>query len=181
MKTWIRLVLVLITVGGGFSLFIVSITSLPPELTQGTPVTKVLAAILVCMMIGSGVLVTVSGLLFVHDPRCIWPMRIGLAIQIPWLSCPLMTYRMMCGAGLTILTSVKPPENVMLIGTHFAWFPEFGTTYNLRIAEYPWGFGINLVALFFFLLVGAVARTQRSSAPASDEPQPLSSATVARL
>ena len=92
MKTWLRLTLITMTVGGGFAGVLITCHSLVHSEGQGLPYLVIMAAFLTLYT-----LVTASGLLFVHDPRRVQPLFAALAIQIPWISSPLIVYKVAAG------------------------------------------------------------------------------------
>jgi len=91
MKTWLRLTIITMTVGGGFSG--VALTS--QVLVHSTvlwPNNLVIASFLVLYA-----LVLASGLLFVQNPRNTRLIIVALAIQVPCLLSPIVVYRFASG------------------------------------------------------------------------------------
>jgi len=97
MKTWLRLTLITMTVGGGFAGVILTIQSLLDSGSRG-PVHLVLLAGFLALY----AFVTACGLLFVHDPSRLRPLLVALAIQIPWVSTPLVVYKFAAGSHVVL-------------------------------------------------------------------------------
>jgi hypothetical protein len=150
MSTWLRLTLITITVGGGFTG-----VALTAQLLFSPQVTgPALLAICVVFLL-LHVFVLVSGLLFVHNPARIMPLVVALAIQIPYLSSPLVTYRFADGlfGGVGIAETGA-----------FGWI-RLGSDWQFYLLQpLPWGVGINLVAVAVLAaLCLSVARQRRQS------------------
>jgi hypothetical protein len=88
--------------------------------------------------------VTVSGLVFVHRPERTDLMIISLALQIPWVSSPIIAYKL--AAGFQVC--------VALIGGHWAGGFRLGSDFQINFFQrLPWGWGVNLFALGLLVLV----------------------------
>jgi hypothetical protein len=166
MRTWLRLTLVAITVGGGFPLVFGMYEAFRSDLIWNSPATVAL----LCIMAGVAIFVTVSGLLFVHDPRCIRPMQFAIALQIPWFSSPWFAYKMVYGLSLIAFLGEKSPNgNIpgLQVGGpngYIGYQPEFGTSFFVTFAHSPFGIGINLIAVLLILMIRSSVRgtSQRS-------------------
>jgi hypothetical protein len=144
MKTWLRLTLITVTVGGGFAGVVVTLQAL-----LGSQGQRAFNLPLMCVFLLLYVYVTVSGLLFVHKPEQTRPLIAALAIQIPWISSSLIVYKF--AAALHAVFSIRSPEAAglrfdteILLGSgwRFAW-----------LQENPWSIGINLFPLAILLLL----------------------------
>ena len=157
MKTWLRLILVVFTVGGGFTL----ITGATDVLFRTNPM-SLTAVMLLGFMMASGAFIMASGLVLVRDPRCTRLAQIALALQIPWVSSPLFAFRLFCGVGLYAVVGLEPPEDVVRVGDHFGWRFQLGAYSSVGFWEnHPWSLGINLVALFLLVALRASMRPVR--------------------
>ena len=138
MKTWLRMVIVLVTVGGGFTGFVVTTQFLSAATDR--PANLVLGA---AFALGYG-LVVAAGLLFVHNPRRLWPAVVAVAQQVPFVSSPLVRYRFTSGAHCT----------VGLVGGNIAAAFRLGSDFEFALLQpHPWGAGVNLFALALFVLL----------------------------
>jgi hypothetical protein len=141
MKSWLRLLLVLLTVGGGFAG--ATFTSVGFFGAQGA------SAVLYFVEFVLYVFITASGLLFVHDASHTTLLVIGLALQIPWLSNPLFTYLLKSGCGLSI-GLVGDSANLSFKFETLWLGSEVQVTMH---PEPPWVLGVNLVPLVLLLLL----------------------------
>lgn len=146
MNAPLRLTLVTMSVGGGFLG-----TALVLQLLLG-PEAQLLTAIQLMLLF---LFVTVSGLIFVQWPDRSKPLVVALALQIPLVSSPFFTYRLWVGNGFT----------VGVVDGHFYWHVVWiGSRGEVGwFGNFPWGVGINLVALVLFLLL-LIARKNAGSA-----------------
>lgn len=85
MKPWLRLALITMTVGGGFTGVVVNLQAL-----FNSPGASILKLVLDLIFMGLYVFVCVSGLMFVHNPSRRGPLVAALAVQIPWISSSLI-------------------------------------------------------------------------------------------
>jgi hypothetical protein len=166
MKTWLRLLLVLATVGGGFAGL-----STTTEVF-GTLKEHGLAVELVGLTsITLYAFVIASGLLFVYDSRLTGPMLVAFALQIPWVSLPLFGYHF-AAASYAVVT-LGPPQWAGQIVT-YGLSADLGAYFKFRFAapqEGPWSVGINLFAVLLYVLLRlSVRASSRSPEPASTLP-----------
>ena len=139
MKPWLRLTLITVTVGGGFTGIALTLQSLLGRQSQ-PPAYYVLMLGFLALF----VLVTVSGLLFVHNPERTGLMIVSLALQVTWVSSPIIAYRL--AAGFQVC--------VALIGGHWAGGFRLGSDFQINFfQQLPWGAGINLFALVLLVLL----------------------------
>jgi hypothetical protein len=152
MRIWLRLILITMAVGGGFTGFVATLQSLFASLGQSP-----LYLFLTAVAIGLYAFVFVSGLIFVHDPGRTKPLSLALAIQIPWVSSPFLTYKF--AAGSEAVLSIGSIEEGR-VGVHLGTNTLLGSTFafNLLGAD-RWIIGVNLVALTFLVLLLKSVRT----------------------
>jgi hypothetical protein len=139
MKSWLRLTLITVTVGGGFTGVAITLQALLER--QGQPP---LYYVFMLAFLALFAFVTVSGLVFVHHPERTGPMIVTLALQIPWVSSPIITYKLAAGFQVS----------VALIGGRFAGGFRLGSDFQINFfQQLPWGAGINLFALALLVLL----------------------------
>ena len=137
MKTWLRLTLITVTVGGGFTGIAVTLQAL------FSPQAHPLAYFLILVCVGLYVFVTASGLIFVHDPQRTSPLIVALALQVPWVSSPLIAYKFAAGFHVT----------AGLVSGQFSGGFRFGCDFQINFfQQLPWGAGVNLFALALLVL-----------------------------
>ena len=170
MKTWLRLTLITITVGGGFTGVLVTYASLFHSTDH-----RIVYYVLMTGFLALYGFVIASGLLFVHDPRRIRPLIAALAIQIPWISTPLFVYKFT--AGFYAVLTIGGPREVGNVGLYFGGESLLGNTFKFAFnQDIPWDIGINLWALMLVILVWRSVRTSETvsqpipSAPADAQP-----------
>jgi len=133
MNTSLRLTLITLTVGGGFTG--IAITS--QALFSGQ--VKEPALLVICgVFITLYVYVLIAGLILAHNPRRTKPLIVALALQILLISSPIVSYRF--GAGLVMNVGLN-------LNGAFWWF-RFGADWQFVLLQrFPWGIGINLVPI----------------------------------
>jgi hypothetical protein len=144
MRTWLRLTLVTVTVGGGFTGVALMLQSL---LTAGGhPPQPMANYVLMSVFFALFAFVTVSGLVFVHDARRIKPLIVALGIQVPWVSSPLLVYKFTAGFETCVAVGI--------IGNFYGGF-QLGSNYQFSYFQWqsPWGVGVNLFALAILVLL----------------------------
>lgn len=165
MKAWLRLVLVLFLVGGGF-VDLASCATLFPQLSdKGTAGVFLFVVMLLCAAFQ-----VISGLMVTQKPRSTGILRAAIALQIPWITSPLLSYRLMGGAGFWIMASSAPLSDAgQFIGSLY-WRFQFGGFESMGIGEsLPWSLGVNLIALTLFLLLPPVVKTKRPIRDATED------------
>jgi hypothetical protein len=156
MKTWLRLLAVLLTVGGGFS----GVTMISDFLMTPNSNGSVLAVTLIFTALYA--FVVVAGLLFVYDARRTGPMLVALALQVPWLYLPVFEYRF--AAGLNVYMAFGPPRVAQDALSTIDWGGHLETAFQFRfgtVLEGPWRIGINLVAALLFIFIWLSVRKQK--------------------
>lgn len=138
MKSWLRLTLITVTVGGGFTGVALTLQLL---LRPSQPLAYYL---LMVAFLALFAFITVSGLVFVHNPQRTDLLIVALALQIPWVSSPIITYRLAGGFQVS----------VALIGGRFAGGFRLGSDFQINVFQLlPWGAGVNLFALALLVLL----------------------------
>ena len=147
MKPWLRLILVTMTVGGGFAGFVSTLQSL-----FNSPHMSTVNLLLTVAFMGLYAFVTTSGLLFVQNPRRTGPLLAALAIQIPSISSSLILYKF--AAGLEMFVSLGGPERENTMGVQFGWDLLLGGSWAVDLLhDHPLRVGVNIAALLPFLLL----------------------------
>ncbi len=151
MRAWLRLTLIAATVGGGFMGFVICLQAMIEAKNQP-------AAFYALMLAFSALyaFVTSSGLVFAHAPDRTRLLSFALAVQVPWVSSPLLAYRFAAGIMLS----------VGLFGGQPGFLVRLGSDIQVNFfQELPWGIGVNVAALALFVLV------QQSVRPPATPPQ----------
>ncbi|MGD0735066.1 MAG: hypothetical protein ABR976_07955 [Terracidiphilus sp.] len=121
------------------------------------------AAILILIMIACSIFITLCGLAFVHDPRRIRLVEVALALQIPYVSSPLLVYKLICGAGLYTVLCLEPVDDLAILFGHIGIRFQFGGYSSLAFWEHdPVAIGVNWVPLLLFLMVRKSMRVASS-------------------
>lgn len=106
--------------------------------------THPLAYVLILAFLALFGFVTVSGLIFVDHPTRTAPIVAALALQIPWVSSPIIAYKFAAGFQVS----------AALIGGRFNGGFRLGSDFQINILQpLPWGVGINLFAVGLLILV----------------------------
>jgi hypothetical protein len=165
MKPWLRLTLITITVGGGFAGLAATLQAL-----FNSPGASTLNLLVMIVFMGLYAFVMVSGLIFVHDPRRTGPVVAALAIQIPWISSPLIVYKF--AAGVQAFVMAGSPEKANSIGVHFYWDLLLGSSWRFAVLQdNSWGVGLNVAALAILAMSWQALRWGRqSTSPTNAEP-----------
>jgi len=145
MKTWLRLLLITMTVGGGFTGIAIAAQTLYGDPSQWLGCLLALAVF---------TFIVISGLLFVHNPQRILPLVVALALQVPWLSSPLVTYHAEAGSSFSV--AVIGGNFTHEVGWLGSWW-EFGW-----LSHAPWGVGVNLTAVVLLGLLWRFGKKPRS-------------------
>jgi hypothetical protein len=151
MKSWLRLTLITVTVGGGFTG--VALT-LQLFLRPSQPLAYYL---LMLAFLALFAFITVSGLVFVHNPQRTDLLIVALGLQIPWVSSPVIAYKLAAGFQVCIA----------LIAGRFAGGFRLGSDFQINVFQrLPWGAGVNLFALaLLVLLLRAERMTHKALQP----------------
>lgn len=146
MKVWFRWLLLVLTIGGGFMGLAIAVQAMFAQDASGF-----FYYLFCCVAIGLYCFVIVSGLLFAENSRCITPMRVGFALQVPWVSSPILVYGF--GVGCRITTGLG-----LLDGRFSATF-RFGSDFDLFIfGHHPWFVGINVFAVLMLVSLAVYGR-----------------------
>ena len=151
MKTWLRLLLILMTVGGGFTGFAFTLQGL-------FSASSVLNFLLTLAFVGLYSFVTISGLLFVQDPSRIRPILAALAIQVPSISLPFFAYHF--AAGFDTFVGLRSAQAGDQTSFHLSGL--IGGMWQLAfLRDNPLLIGINPVALTLFLILWRARQQSR--------------------
>ena len=157
-KTWVRLTIVLFTVGGGFAGVAAALVALREEAVRQDP--NRFASAFVPMIAFS--LVTLGGLLYVYNPKRTFLPRVSLGAQIIRVTGPYGVFKFLSGAGLYIFFAIGPLEGD--ISKHISWTADVGSELTIAHSDGPpVTIEVNLIALFLFLALRAL-RTKKDSA-----------------
>jgi hypothetical protein len=144
MKPWLRATLILLSIGGGFAGVSLSIP-LFANANFGI-------ALIIFVFILMYAFVAATGLLFALDERKTKPLCIALALQLPFLSSPLLIYKF--GAGFLATLFMGGPSPADNIGFRVGWEWYFGAFWRFGLLENaPWTVGINIVPLVMLILL----------------------------
>lgn len=150
MKPWLRLTLITMTVGGGFTGVVVTFQALQSGLTSHDQSVVNLLAMGCFLLLNTGV--TVSGLLFVCDPSSTNGLFAVLAMQVPWISSSLIAYRF--ATGFQLVLSINGPAKGEDLAFHLGWAFLLGSSWSWSILqERQFGLGANVWALTMIVLL----------------------------
>jgi hypothetical protein len=152
MKTWLRWLLIVHTIGGGFCGFVITLQGMF-QLEKADPV--VLS--LFCGFAALFVITVLSGLLFVDNPRCTVPLIVVTILQIPWISSPILTFGFTSGFRFVL----------GVLGENLLLSCQLGSECHIFfLQQRPWGLGINLFAVLILgLLLVYRLRTDKAQEP----------------
>jgi hypothetical protein len=150
MKPWLRLTLITMTVGGGFTGFVLTLQALQSGLTSHNQPALNLLTMGFFLLLNAGV--TVSGLLFVCNPDRTNALFAALAIQVPWISSSLIAYRF--ATGFELVLSINGPAKGEDLAFHLGWAFFLGSSWSLSFSqEHQFGLGVNVWALTMLVLL----------------------------
>jgi len=156
MNLWLRLTLITMTVGGGFTGLAATCHALQSSFNSHSQTPLNLLMMGVFLVLNAGVIA--SGLLFVCDPHRTNPLLAALAVQIPWISSYLIAYRF--ATGFELVLSVNGPAKGEDLAFHLGWAFFLGTSWSLSFSqEHQFGLGVNVWALTMFVLLWRSVRT----------------------
>lgn len=165
MKPWLRLILVTMTVGGGFCGVAITFENI---INSRTNLALLLVNILFFLLFG---FVAVSGLVFVHDQRRTGLLAAALITQAPWFSSSVFVYKFF--AGFDFVFMIGAPKSPGTIGIGFNFEMLLGSSYRFDVlTDQPWRIGLNFVPLVLLVLLFK-ARNHRNSEEATAEPSRL--------
>jgi hypothetical protein len=157
LKTFARLLLVLVTVGGGCT----GVLSASDVLTHTKlPDWRFVAMVWTTLALYS--LITAAGLMFVNSPRRTLTMLAAIAVQIPWFDLPGIEYHL--PSVLYLAMTFGPPHGANRIGTYIEWSAQISNRFDFRIGGSPggdWSLGVNLFAVFVLILWLFYTRTNQ--------------------
>ena len=149
MKPWLRVITVLLTVGGGFTGFAMTLQQL--FRASALPLGSVIVIYVFLLLYA---FVTASGILFVQNDNRIAPLLVAFALQVPWISSPLLTYRFTAGFHVT----------AGIIGGGFNGGFSLGSDWVCILfkSDAPYGAGVNLFAI---VMLAIMAHSLKQVAP----------------
>ena len=137
MRAWLRRLLIVLTVGGGFLGLVLGVPALvyaaradSPRLVEALVFAPVyLYAIYLGIRLADG-----------HKP--LWGLLFYFGLQVPWIDCPSFSYRFYSGAMVSL--------NFTDAGQ--SWFAAVGYLQQLLISpQMPTNFGVNIIALLIVI------------------------------
>lgn len=158
MKTWLRLTLITVSIGGGF-------TGLAGTASVVTDADSTASRALVGVALALWTFVIVSGLMFVNNSQKTTMLLWSLLLQVPHISTSYLAYRF--GAGFAWFLDLAAPENIGTMGLRIASEMRFGATWKLGSSDGPLRIGANLAALFLAAMTWRAVRNQRENAEPS--------------
>lgn len=139
MKPWLRLTIITITVGGGFAGLLSTISALSSWTGTLDFLLKILGFALFAY-------VFVCGLMFANDANRTDPLFLAFAIQIPWVSTPLIVYQFAPGIHTALGLTSSNEAGKLSFG--LGWNFLLGSEWRLGLMhDRPWNLSVNLVAL----------------------------------
>jgi len=140
MKNWLRLTLVVATVGGGFAGFSMTAAAIFSPQSHGS--TTLFYALIAALYL----FVLISGLVFIHNPARTTPILIAMVIQIPVVSSPIIVYQFAAGLLVVVAVNLSDPG---VSGTI-----RFGYQCQLFFLQATsWSAGINIFAAVLAVLL----------------------------
>jgi hypothetical protein len=167
MRTGLRLLFVLIAVGGGCTGVLET-----TQLFSGLPNLGFRYAVIVFISFALYAFLTAAGLLFVYDANLTRPMLCAFALQIPWVDLPGIKYQVF--SLLYAAITLGPPQGNGRIGTYVGWSANIGTQGQFRIGGLPaadWSVGVNLFALLITMVLLKFGGTTDATAILESESQ----------
>jgi hypothetical protein len=146
MNKWMKRLLVVFQIGGGFAGLVVGAQYL---FMSDASVTSVIICLIFSTIFVFGI---VTGLVLIENERVgILLSQIFMGIQIPLLSSPIIEYKLISGLGVVVFFQAAKVGLNSWLGCHY-------TFYLFR--EAPWGIGMNLVALMFFIYLARLRKSK---------------------
>lgn len=162
MKPWIRLILIVVTVGGGFSGFARTLEALFDSSGAST-----LNQLLKVVFLGLYAFVAASGLFFVQHPTRTGPLRAALAIQIPSISSSLVVFKFAAGLAAFLNLGGFERRNA---GLNIGWELRLGSSWSFSLQQdKPLRVGVNLAALAILVLLWRAVQPAGSIRPQKQE------------
>lgn len=142
MNIWLRRLLLILTIGGGF----VGIALTIQFFTQADKVIAYVMLVAFSGLYGYGIFV---GIKLSEGPPLLKHLRLYFGLQIPFISSPVIAYRFCSGLQAT----------VAMVQSSLKWDFRLGVEGQFAIlSSAPWGIGVNFVALaIVFLLYSRLA------------------------
>jgi len=154
MKAWLRLTLVTMSVGGGFTGFVGNF--LIPSSYYHNP--RILLPLFVFAPLYA--FITISGLMFVLHPDRTRLLMVAISLQILWISSPLFVYKCFSGFHAVLDFSKRPAGN---LGFSVQANAAIGSDWRVGLFDGdPWLIGVNVFALVMLVLLWRSVRTASS-------------------
>lgn len=163
MSTWLRLILITMTVGGGFAGFCVGVQTFFRSSNHSAYVIALFG-----VMMAFQLFVTVSGLIFVQHPRETRPLFAALLIQVPWFSCSWFLYKFT--SGFDLLVGIIYPKGAEALtlrwnGLNIGGESQFSLGHND-----PLILGLNLWAILMLVLLHRSKQLHSPGDSSAEEP-----------
>jgi hypothetical protein len=146
MNTWLRLTLITMTVGAGFTGVALSLQALITSPNRGTK-----NLLLATLMLVLYTYVMAAGLVFAHSPRRTGPLFAALAMQAPWISSSLLLYKFAAGFEAFVRANYSQDAGVLTLNFDGFFFGSRSTVAILQ--QNPLGLGVNLWAAVLLILL----------------------------
>jgi hypothetical protein len=158
MNKWIKRLLVVLQIGGGFAglVVIAQLVIMNAEITAISVMGNVIFGIIFFFGI-------VAGLVLIEDEKLgIVLSQIFQATQIPLLSSPIIVYRLICGFGVAVFWQGARAGFNYWFGCHYAFF---------LFDNAAWGIGVNIVALVLFIYLVRLRKRKPEGDTIADRPE----------
>ena len=156
MNIWFRRFLVVLTIGGGFLGVVILVDTL--FTAQNTPV---LVYAIFAFLIALYIYGIFAGIRLSEDANRYGYVLFFYALQVPFLSSPILVYRFACGFHATI----------WVIGFSIGWMFRLGSDCQLTILQpNSWGGGVNLFAAAILLALVIHFFSDEDRAPPREPP-----------
>lgn len=145
MKRLVEALLLIASIGGGFTGFCIVLGEIvkATSFSMGHFIIYGSALFLFAFFV-------YAGLAFAANKANIKPLKIAFLLQIPWVSSPILVYKLASGFSLSGIL-------------HFGGFQfvyNLGSDFNFGILNgQPWGIGFNLAAVILFFLASKFQST----------------------
>jgi hypothetical protein len=162
MNVWFRRFLVVLTVGGGFLGVVISTDTL--FAAKNTPG---FGYAMIALFIALYIYGIFAGIRLSENASHYGHVLFFYALQVPFISSPILLYRFACGFHATI----------WVVGFSVGWMFRLGSDCQLAILQQnSWGGGVNLfaAAILFALVVHFFSDEHKATAPgrsATDRPR----------
>jgi len=140
MKTWLRLCLVTMTVGGGFAGFATIFQALFTPAIRDSSANMCIGLVFLALY----GFVVLAGLAFVRNPQQLTLLVVALALQIPELFLPSFSYQFRSGFAVVAGIGEAGLTGTIYLGSQFACYFQ---------QAFPWEMAINLPPIILLVLL----------------------------